>query len=341
MRCLDAEAAQEDVGGRKAEDLGIAGRVVVLGTGSIGMRHLEVLRGIPPAHPVALSVHPQRRLQVEARGHATVRDLDQAVQLGATHCIVATETGRHMEDSLSALERGLDVLVEKPLAVDASEARRLCARAAVLHRRIFVGCVLRFSESLHTFRRLLPERGRLHSVRIECQSYLPDWRPGRSYREAYSARAAEGGVLRDLIHEIDYAGWLFGWPQRLQASLRNLGRLEIAAEELAELRWEIPTGGGVSLHLDYLSRPPRRRLTAWGGRGTIEWDGIAQTVALDVHGVPARVIRSPQTRDEMFAAEARAFLNAVGGTPDPRLATGEGGIRAPAIFYPAPRGSER
>ena len=30
MRCLDAEAAQEDVGGRKAEDLGIAGRVVVL-----------------------------------------------------------------------------------------------------------------------------------------------------------------------------------------------------------------------------------------------------------------------------------------------------------------------
>src|SRR3989338_2038605 len=287
MRCLDAEAAQEDVGGRKAEDLGIAGRVVVLGTGSIGMRHLEVLRGIPPAHPVALSIHPQRRLQVEARGHATVRDLDQAVQLGATHCIVATETGRHMEDSLSALEP------------------------------------------------------RLHSVRIECQSYLPDWRPGRSYREAYSARAAEGGVLRDLIHEIDYAGWLFGWPQRLQASLRNLGRLEIAAEELAELRWEIPTGGGVSLHLDYLSRPPRRRMTACGERGTIEWDGIAQTVALDVHGVPARVIRSTQTRDEMFAAQAPAFLNAVGGTPDPRLATGEGGIRAPAIFYPAPRGSER
>ncbi len=38
-----------------------------------------------------------------------------------------------------------------------------------------------------------------------AQSWLPDWRPDRDYRESYSARLDEGGVLRDLVHEIDYA----------------------------------------------------------------------------------------------------------------------------------------
>ena len=305
--------------------------VAVIGTGSIGMRHLRILRLLETAKPTAVPIRPERVPQLKEEGWAAASDLDEAVRQGARLAVIASDTGRHLEDSLSALERGLDLLVEKPLAVDAKQGARIVEEARQRRRKLFVGCVLRFSDSLNRFREILNRIGAIHSVRIECQSYLPDWRPSRPYRESYSARAEEGGVLRDLIHEIDYAGWLFGWPAAVRGRAKNLGRLGIQAEETADAFWEIQGGGAVSLHLDYLTRPTRRRMTAAGERGSLEWDGVEGTVTLLLEGTEKQVVHSSQTRDEMFLAQADAVLKAVRGTGDPRLTSGEDGVRALAI----------
>ena len=313
--------------------------VTVLGTGSIGMRHLAVLSGIPGVRTLAVSMRPTRRQELTKKGFATAQDLEEAVRLGSALCLVATDTGRHAQDALAALDRGLDVLVEKPLATDAQEGRRVTARAQELRRKVFVGCVLRFSESLHAFRERLHELGPVHTVRIECQSYLPDWRPHRSYQQSYSARPDEGGVLRDLIHEIDYAGWLFGWPAAVHARLRNLGRLGIAAEELADVSWETSTGCLVSITLDYLSQPTRRRMRACGARGSLEWDGVAGRVTASLQGSSVTEQGFAQARDAMFLAQTAAFIEAAQGGGDSRLATGDDGVKALAVCDAARRSS--
>ena len=120
-------------------------------------------------------------------------------------------------------------------------------------------------------------------------------------------------------------------PRPLQARVKNLGRLEIASDEIAELSWETPTGCLVSVGLDYLSRPARRCITAQGERGSIEWDGLAATVRLDVEGASTKKVSSSQTRDDMFLAQTRAFVAACEGTEDPRLATCREGCRALAL----------
>lgn len=315
-------------------------RVAIFGTGSIGTRHLGVLHQIPGLWPIAVPVRRERISQLQEAGYTAAKDLFDAVRDGATLCIVATDTGRHVKDGCAAVQAGLDVLVEKPMAINASEACRLREQAIQLGRKVYVACVLRFSESLNTFRQLVKEVGQLHSVRIECQSYLPDWRPGRPYLESYSARADEGGVLLDLIHEIDYAGWIFGWPTALQARVRNLGRLGIEAEEAADLMWETtPEGCVVSMSLDYLSRPSRRHMRALGELGSLEWDGIQGTVTLALTGAPIQIIRSSQTRDEMFLAQANAFLNTSRGIVDPRFTTAEDGVKALAVCDVARRAS--
>ena len=196
-----------------------ATRVAVLGTGSIGSRHLDVLNGAEGFSTIAVPLRCSRAGELNELGQETAASLAEAAANGATSCVIASETGRHLEDGILALDCGLDLLVEKPLAPTALESSKLLEHAKSTGRNLYVGCVMRFSESLRTFRDHLPEVGQLHSVRIECQSYLPDWRPQRSYLESYAARANEGGVLLDLIHEIDYAGWIFGWPQSVQAKL--------------------------------------------------------------------------------------------------------------------------
>lgn len=299
--------------------------IAVLGMGSAGRRHLAALSGLAGI----------RALATPAR---LANGLKDAVTRGAGSCVIASDTRRHVPDALAALALGLDALVEKPLAPDARSASKLLKASARARRRIYVGCVLRFSASLARLRRELPRIGAVHAVTVECRSYLPDWRPDRPYRDTYSARPGEGGVLLDLIHEIDYVCWLFGWPKAVEGRLRNLGRLGIRVEEAAELRWETSAGCAISLSLDYLTRTPRRRLVAFGSLGTLEWDALKGTVTASFPGRKTRVSRDPETRDRLFRAQARAFL-ARRSARDPRLATAEEGVRALSVCDAARRSS--
>jgi predicted dehydrogenase len=314
--------------------------MVVLGTGSIGSRHLSVIRTLPEAKALAIPVRTQRRVELAQAGYLVCDSLEAAAAQGATRAIIATDTGRHLADAQAALGLGFALLVEKPLASNLAEARELCRCALQAQQPVYVGCTFRFSESLNRFHDLLPQLGRVHSVRIECQSYLPDWRPDRPYGDSYSARADQGGVLRDLIHEIDYAGWLFGWPCNLQARVRNLRRLSIEADESADVLWETQVGAVVSICLDYLSRPARRRMRASGERGTLEWDALTRKVTVALTGEPVQEITSTQERNEMLRAQTEAFLMACAGKSNAQLATLEDGVKALAICDAARRASD-
>jgi predicted dehydrogenase len=313
-------------------------RVAVVGAGNIGQRHLRTIRQITTVPPVAVSRRLAAREELAAQGYGTVASIREAVDAGVTLCVIATETGRHTADARVALMSGCDVLVEKPLGMDVADALSAVRTASRFKRSINVGCVLRFADSLAEFRRLLPRIGSVHSVRVSCQTYLPDWRNGRPLSDYYSSRE-DGGVLRDLIHEVDYTGWIFGWPFAIQARLRNIGKLGIVAEEAAELLWEIPGGPTVNMSLDFLTRPPRRLMLAFGEHGTLEWDGIqGMTTLRTFDGAPENQTVH-QTIDQLLNLQDRAFIDA-GTRSDPRLATGVDALNALAVCDAARRASE-
>jgi predicted dehydrogenase len=314
--------------------------VAVFGTGSIGTRHLDVLGDLAVGQVLAIPRRPDRASELRSQGFSVADSLEQASGLGAGLCIISTETGHHVEDGLRAMELGFDVLMEKPMASDAAGARSLQEASKKTGRNLFVGCVMRFSDSLNIFRDWLPKAGSVHSVRIECQSYLPDWKPDRDYHKSYSARSVEGGVLLDLIHEVDYAGWIFGWPKEIQGRLKNTGRLGISSEEMAEITWETDAGTSVSIMLDYLSRTPARNMSAFGSDGTLVWDHIAGRVALELPGAVPEAMDSNQERNGMFSSQTTAFLDTVAGKHDDRLATADDGVRAVAICDAVRRSSE-
>ena len=146
--------------------------------------------------------------------------------------------------------------------------------------------------------------------------------------------------MRDLIHEIDYCGWLFGWPRAVRARVRNLRRLGIAAEETADLLWETESGTVVTVGLDYVSKPPQRWMRASGEHGWLHWDGLTGTVTVALADGSKREIASRQKPDEMYLAQDLAFVRALPGRIDPRSATGEDGVRALAVCDAARRASE-
>lgn len=303
------------------------GPIAVLGTGSIGSRHMNVLRELGVG-VIPVPLRETRRAELKKDGWNSSESLQAAAEIGASAVIIATDTGRHARDIEQALDLGLDVLVEKPMTPSAAEAHHLPLFAEQRERNLFVGCCLRFDPGLNYIRENLSPFGEIHSVRVECGSFLPEWRPERDHRLGYSARAAEGGVLRDLIHEVDYAIWLFGFPEWVFGTLSNFSRIGVNSEEMAEGVWRSGSGGTISLSLDYLTRHPRRRISVSGSRGSCDYCLIARHLTIRVVGEEIREITFPRQDNDLYFHQTAEFLEAISGHSASRLATAEDGLNA-------------
>lgn len=324
-------------------------RVLVVGLGSIGRRHASVLRQLAPTAHIAAWRHERSAEPLPAEVERSFTSLDEVVDFAPQAAVVSSPATHHLSAAMALASAGVHLLVEKPIAVSAAGVPALldlCAERGIV---LMTGYNLRFLPSLQRFRSMLAEGvvGRPLSVRAECGSYLPSWRPTRDYRDGVSAQAAlGGGVLLELSHEFDYLRWLFGDVAWVQAVVRRQGELEIDVEDTAHVMLGFsPNAEGTSViaavTLDFLRHDTTRSCTVIGTKGTLRWNGIAGTVELLLAGgVWETAAALPVERDESYAAEWRHFLTCVasGGTP---LISGADGLAVMRIVDAARAASAR
>jgi predicted dehydrogenase len=193
-----------------------------------------------------------------------------------------------------------------------------------------VGYNLRFCRPLQVMRQALVEGriGRPLALRAEAGQYLPEWRPGKDYRQCVSARRdLGGGAVLELSHELDYVRWLVGEVKTVCAQVGHLSDLELDVEDTAEIILQFCNGAIGSVHLDMVQRPATRTCRIVGTEGTLAWDGMSHRVQLfsaaadrwsDLH--PAEAI----DRNEMYLAELRHFFGCVRGKGKPIVSGNEG-----------------
>lgn len=284
--------------------------VVVRGSGSIGRRHARVFR----QEGARVSLWPVRDRALgpgavdEDTGARLLDDTTGPAALPGAFVVVATDTARHVDDAIEALDAGaVKVLVEKPVAPTEKDANVLAEHPR--HHDVWVAAPLRAHEAFRHLHRHIRGPGRVGSAHVWAQSWLPDWRPDRDYRDSYSARRDEGGVLRDLVHEIDYASVLFGAPELLGASIATGGPLSIESEQAATLLWRA-AGFDVTARLDYITRPTTRGVVVHSPDGLLHWDVVRATVRHTTPGgeVTEHVFDADLDRDIVMGAQARAAL---------------------------------
>lgn len=306
-------------------------RVAVWGAGSIGQRHYSILERRPDVEVVAIPARGGRSAELRQQGVCSVDTLDEAVEWGASAVLIATDSGRHEQDVLAAIAAGCDVLVEKPMATDAAAARRMIDAADDEDVHLHVASCLRFDDGLEWVRERVGKIGEIVLADIECLSWLPDWRGDCDYRAGYAARPKEGGVVLDLIHEVDYANWILG-PLDLSASeLNNLGILGLPndVEETAVLlATRASSRAPIVIHLSYVSKHESRNCRILGSMGKLTWDyhaGIASILTSD----GAEIDRLEwESGAPMYEKQIDAWLMTLRGESQDRLSTALEGLEA-------------
>ncbi|SEC40418.1 Predicted dehydrogenase [Streptomyces sp. 2224.1] len=160
------------------------------------------------------TTHPERQAQARA-GHPGVRTVDtpEAVLARAADLdliVLATPNKTHVPLATAALEAGLPVVVDKPLAATAAEAEKLAALAEDRGLLLSVFQNRRWDNDFRTARKLI-EEGALGDVH-RFESRFERWRPQPKGGWRESGDPAElGGLLYDLgSHLVDQALVLFG-----------------------------------------------------------------------------------------------------------------------------------
>jgi predicted dehydrogenase len=114
-------------------------KVVVVGCGSIGVRHVRNLRTLGVASVLAVDPAPERRAAAEEAGAVIVPDLETALATRPDAAVICTPPHAHVAPAEAAVRAGLDVFVEKPLAATLAGVDGLLRAAAERGRVICVG----------------------------------------------------------------------------------------------------------------------------------------------------------------------------------------------------------
>ena len=268
--------------------------VLVSGFGSIGKRHVRILREM--GHKV--HVFSRRNLP----GENKFKSLEYALkEVTPEYVVIANETSEHYSALKTALSFKVPkILVEKPLFATVVKSLPEYSQSQVR-----VAYNLRFHPLLqHLYSEI--KRQTVLSVQIYVRQYLPDWRPQQNYRNSYSVSTAQGGgVLRDLSHELDYINWLFGPWQAISALGGHYSSLAGDSDDVFCVLLKMVRCPAASLQMNYLDRYGRREITINTEEHTYHLDLVKQEYKKDQE---ANILFSSE-RDETFRNQHTNVLN--------------------------------
>lgn len=293
-------------------------RVLVIGVGSIGERHLRCFLATRRVEVSLVEINPDLRRNVAERyGVAGVfGDLASALANPPDAAVVATPAPLHVPLAAELAEAGVHVLIEKPLATSTEGISRL---QSVLDGRGLaagVAYVYRSHPLIQSVREAVASGrfGRPVELVAVTGQHFPTYRP--AYRTIYyNNRATGGGAVQDALTHVMNAGeWIVGPVDRLVADAAHQVLEGVEVEDTVHV---LARHGNVlaSYSLNQHQAPNEMTLTVVCERGTVRCEfhehrwRWATTPGEPWRDEPI----APLERDTIFVAQANAFLDAVEG----------------------------
>ncbi len=225
-------------------------RVLIVGYGSIGKRHYEILQSF--AKVAFISIVSKQ----DINDISSYKSLNEVENISSyDYFIIASETSKHYEQLsyLCSQVHNKKILVEKPL-FDKKYGTIEC------DNELFTAYNLRFHPVIQKLKELLENKS-VYYANVICGQYLPTWRPDQDYRKSYSANLSQGGgVLRDLSHELDYMSLLFGKIDTIDAINTKVSDLEINSDDIFTAIAVTENRSILNITMDYISKVPLRRI---------------------------------------------------------------------------------
>jgi predicted dehydrogenase len=327
-------------------------RIAFAGTGYITKIHARAAGKLAGVELAAVVNHrPESMVAFAAqfdiaRQYATVDEM--LASGGVDALIVSTPNYLHAPQTIAALEAGVHVMVEKPMAMNAAQAGKMVAAGRRSGAQLMVAHCWRFDQEVRWVRDQVAA-GRIGQVvRTKGCGVHVNWGPGGWFTQK---RLAGGGAVADMgIHAIDTARFLMGDPQPVSVYARigtYYRELDVDDTGLIVINWD---NGVVSIIEAGWWQPyadgPTASTQLYGSKGTAF---LFPTALLAVHDVDSKQVERvesgfPAVREShypqaMYDAQMACFVDCIRAnrTPVPGGAEGWSNMQIVDAAYESSR----
>jgi predicted dehydrogenase len=246
--------------------------ILIIGAGSIGRRHAQNCAHLGANVSIHDVAHDHLAALCREKGYIPVYDLDTALKHRSFDAaLVCTPNHLHIPFAQKIADAEIDLFIEKPLSHNSDGVDELVSTIERNQLITMAGFNLRFEPGLQFLKKNVDPR-KVAFAQIESGSHMPGWRSGVDYRKVYSAnKSMGGGIILDDVHELDYACWLFGYPDSVLCSFGQFSNFEIDVEDTASYHFRY-ADKLVTIHSDYLQkRYTRKCKICYRDGSTTEW----------------------------------------------------------------------
>jgi predicted dehydrogenase len=243
-------------------------RVGLIGLGMMGKNHLRILASLEGVELVGVA-DPLAQVgkASDAGDHEIFTQYRELLERDLDYCVIAAPTGFHKEISVEALRRGVNCLIEKPVAVNHEEALEIQIEAEEAKKLVGIGHIERYNPAIRQLKKRLldGDLGNVYQISFRRQGPFP-------------SRIADVGVVKDLAtHDIDLAMWL---SESLFASVnaQTTHRSGREHEDLVSITGKLKNGIVVNHIVNWLSPLKERQTIVTGERGAF----VASTLTGDL-----------------------------------------------------------
>lgn len=307
-------------------------RVLFCGLGGVGQRHLRVLKQLLPDIEIGAirsrgrifeicdTMLPDTRVDIEAKYNIrTFPDLERAQYFHPDFAVVANPTCMHVTTALELVKKKIPVLLEKPVSDTHAGVEDLIRISKENSTPVMIGYMMRFNPCAMVMKEYIDRKvlGRIYSISIIVNSYMPGWHKYEKYNEFYAGkRALGGGVVLTEIHEIDLLHWLFGPPLNISAVGGKLSGLNIDVEDTVSVLMEQKDTNNnfpVTVTMSFVQKTPLRQFLVLGESGRLDWDILSNTLKIDNYDDDHHETHEfPDfQRNDMFRDQMKHFIDCI------------------------------
>lgn len=294
-------------------------KILIIGTGSIGERHLRCFLNTERADVSFCEPNDaQRQVIADRYPAAGYTSIEQAVAAEQpTAAVICTPAQTHLPIASQLLSHGMALLIEKPLALSVDEAEQFLALSKSHSRPVLVAYVGHQHFPLIAAREVVSsgKYGKVRHVVVVQGQNFPTFRP--AYRDIYYARhESGGGAIQDaLTHMINAAEWIAGPVSRIFCDAEHLVLEGVEVEDTVNLIGRSVDNCLFSFSLNQFQAPNETTLSFHCERGSVRATIHKQEFAEIALGDSEWQTRSwpDGGRDAIFIRQANQFLDACAG----------------------------
>jgi len=200
-------------------------RFAVVGQGHIGKRHAEMILRNPESELAAVcDIRTPEECKVSYQDIPFYQSLEELLEKENNLDVlnICTPNGLHAEMALQGLEKGLHVVVEKPMALTKTDAEKVVYKSLEKHKNVFCVMQNRYSPPSVWLKTVVDQKllGKLFHVQINCY-----WNRDERYytrQNWHGDGQLDGGTLyTQFSHFIDIMYWLFGDIKNISGQFRD------------------------------------------------------------------------------------------------------------------------